>query len=139
MRNGSILLNMRSGADVHARIQSRSDDGGSTFVKPWEVASLPDPVCNGGLATLSAGTIALSHDATATSRSNMSLFLSTSDGNTWDSGRVLWRDASAYSTLTPLSRVRGGKTAPQELAVLYERGSGEAQRYANITLAVLAA
>ena len=38
-------------------------------------------------------------------------------------------------------RVRGGKTGPQELAVLYERGAGEAQRYmyANITLAVLAA
>ena len=74
----------------------------------------------------------------------MSLFLSTSDGNTWDSGRVLWRDASAYSTLTPLSRVRGGTTVPQEVAVLYERGAGAPHplrltRYANITLAVLAA
>jgi hypothetical protein len=65
----------------------------------------------------------------------MSLFLSTTDGNSWNGGRVLWHGASAYSTLALLTSVRAGTS--QDVGVLYERGLSEARRYSNITLAVV--
>ena len=79
LRNGSVLLNMRSSAGIKARIQSRTDDGGSSFAAPWVVDSLPDPINNGGLTAMPDGVVALTHDATTLSRTNMSLFTS-SDG-----------------------------------------------------------
>jgi hypothetical protein len=130
LQNGSVLLNMRSAAMHRNRVQSMSTDGGATFSALRDVFSLPDPVCNGGVTALPGGTVVLTHDAlTAGSvnrtRANMSLFTSTSGGDSWSNGYVLWRGPSAYSTVTPLGGANVG--------VLYERGFE--QDIENITFA----
>jgi sialidase-1 len=134
--NGSVLLNMRSSAGIKARLQSRSDDGGKTFLTPWIVEELPDPINNGGLTTMPSGVIALTHDATINGRMNMSVFTSTNGGGSWHGNGVLWAGPSAYSTVTPLRE--------DLLGVLYERGPARDDNeppstgaYENITFAAV--
>eukprot|EP01052_Picozoa_sp_SAG31_P018927 SAG31_NODE_1360_length_8638_cov_55.988055_3_plen_169_part_00 len=93
LRNGSVLLNMRSAAMHRNRVQSLSTSGGSTFSPLHDVLSLPDPVCNGGLTALPSGMVVLTHDALAAgsmnrTRANMSLFTSVSGGDSWSDGYV---------------------------------------------------
>ena len=130
LQNGSLLLNMRSAAMHRNRVQSMSKTGGATFTALRDVLALPDPVCNGGVTALPGGTVVLTHDALAAgstnrTRANMSIFTSSSGGDSWDAGHVLWAGPAAYSTVTPL----GGSN----VGVLYERGFK--QDIENITFA----
>jgi len=114
LKNGSVLLDMRSSDGSRARIQSRTDDGGVSFSAPHVMTSLPDPISNGGLTAMPDGRVVLSHDATrGPNRINMSLFTSDDGGTSFDRGRVLWAGPAGYSAVTPLG--------DRQLGVLYER------------------
>jgi hypothetical protein len=116
LKNGSVLLDMRSSDGSRARIQSRTDDGG--LVAPASLhhmivmMSLPDPISNGGLTAMPDGRVVLSHDATrGPNRTNMSLFTSDDGGTSFDRGRV------------PCRILRRHATGDRRLGVLDERAS----------------
>jgi sialidase-1 len=114
LRNGDLLLNMRSYHGRNRRAIQRSHDGGLTW-SPLEFdETLIEPVCQASLISLGRGRLAFSNPA-ATTRTRMTLRLSKDDGATWATSRVIHEGPSAYSSL---ARLRNGS-----LGLLYENGT----------------
>ena len=102
LRNGSVLLSMRR--DAHGvRGQALSSDGGATFM--WSAPTIPNHA--GGvqqpLITLSNGTLAYAAP-NADGRSNMTVFTSADDANSWTIAQNVYRGPSAYSALAETSK-----------------------------------
>lgn len=114
LKNGDLLLNMRSYHGRNRRAIQRSRDGGLTW-SPLEFdETLIEPVCQASLISLGRGRLAFSNPA-ATTRTRMTLRLSKNDGATWTSTRLVYEGPSAYSSL---ARLRNGA-----IGLLYEKGS----------------
>lgn len=101
LRNGSVLLSMRRDASG-TRGQALSSDGGRTFL--WSTPTIPNHA--GGvqqpLITLSNGTLAYAAP-NADGRSNMTVFTSVDDANSWSVARNVYSGPSAYSALSEKS------------------------------------
>ena len=127
LRDGSLMLNMRSYAGKNRRAVSISRDGGLTWTEPvWDDA-LIEPVCQASLIRFGKGNSAvlLFSNPADTRRVNMTVRLSRDEGKTWSSSKTVHAGPSAYSNLVELK----GKT----VGLLYERGN--ADRYERITFA----
>ena len=127
LRDGSLMLNMRSYAGKNRRAVSISRDGGLTWTEPVSDDALIEPVCQAsliGFGKAKPGVLLFSNPAD-TKRVNMTVRLSRDEGKTWSSSKTVHAGPSAYSNLVELK----GNTA----GLLYERG--DADRYERITFA----
>ena len=123
LKNGDLLLNMRSYHGKNRRAVQRSTDGGLTW-SPLEFdQTLIEPVCQASL--ISDGKRLLFSNPAATTRSRMTVRISTDGGGTWPVSRVVHEGPAAYSSLAMLGGSRVG--------LLYERG--DAKPYEKITFA----
>ena len=98
LRNGSILLSMRS--EGMARYQARSDNEGDTLVPDSlrYALDVPSPGCASGIVAATDGSLYMSHPYSPTARINMSISVSRDDGNSWTTlVSSLWPGPSGYS------------------------------------------
>jgi sialidase-1 len=123
LRDGTLLLNMRSYHGHNRRAVARSRDGGHSWGEVEFDQALVEPVCQASL--MSADGLLLFSNPASTKRENMTVRASRDDGRTWPVSLVLESGPAAYSCLAPLGRNR--------FACLYERG--ERSPYERITAA----
>ncbi len=126
LSDGFLMLNIRSYRGTNRRLKAISKDGGDTFGELTEDPTLIDPVCQASLISIpgKAGHLLFSN-AGSTKRENLTVRLSTDDGKTWPTSRVLHLGPAAYSCLTVL--------ADGSIACLYE--DGQKSPYENLTFA----
>ncbi len=130
LKNGDLLLNMRSYHGRNRRAVERSSDGGLTWSPLQLDDALIEPVCEASLVSAvpagrkSDGRLLFSNPA-AISRTRMTVRLSRDDGRTWSAARLMDAGPSAYSSLAVL---RDGT-----VGLLYENGSSNP--YERITFA----
>ena len=130
LRDGSLLLNMRSYAGRNRRAVARSRDGGLHWSEVTLDDALIEPVCQASMVAAvpagkrSDGRLLFSNPAD-TKRVRMTVRLSPDDGKTWPAARVIHEGPAAYSSLAVLG---GGS-----IGLLYERG--EKSPYETITFA----
>jgi sialidase-1 len=124
LKDGSLLLNMRSYHGRNRRALARSTDGGLTWTDAGFDDALIEPVCQASLIRYDDRHLLFSNPASIR-RERMTVRASTDEGHTWPTSRVLHEGPAAYSSLAAL---RGGR-----VACLYERGDQSA--YETITLA----
>ena len=119
LKNGDLLLNMRSYHGRNRRAVQRSRDGGLTWLPLTLDETLIEPVCEGSLVSAvppgkrSHGRLLFSNPA-ATTRTHLTVRLSNDDGRTWAASRLVDAGPSAYSSLAVLRDGTAG--------LLYERG-----------------
>jgi len=119
MKDGGLLLNMRSYHGRNLRAIQRSRDGGLTWSKLEFDEALVEPVCQASLISAARpgkrpdGRLLFSNPA-ATTRTRMRVAFSRDDGRTWEASRVIHEGPSGYSSLA----VRRDGT----IGLLYERG-----------------
>ncbi|MGH9661898.1 MAG: exo-alpha-sialidase [Bryobacteraceae bacterium] len=124
LRDGSLLLNMRSYHGRNRRAVARSRDGGLTWGEVKLDETLTEPVCQASLVRYGRDRLLFSNPAD-TRRVGMAVRMSFDEGETWGAMRTLWGGPSAYSSLADL----GDGT----IGCLYERG--ERGPYERIVLA----
>jgi len=104
--DGTLLLNMR----VHrmgVRAISESTDGGETWSRPVEEASLPCPICQASIIRLARketlfsnpGNFPADAKTAGKRRQNLTIRLSEDDAKTWPHSRILNPGPSGYSDL----------------------------------------
>lgn len=135
LEDGSIMLNMRNIRVDTGQITDRgvaiSHDGGETFESARHDAALPEPICQGSIlrqawkSDAGPGRILFSNPASSEKRERMTVRLSTDDGQTWPTSRVVWPGPTAYSCLVNLP---GG-----DVGLLYE--AGDKKSYERIDFA----
>jgi len=127
LRDGSLMLNMRSYAGKNRRAVSISRDGGLSWTDPALDDALIEPVCQASLIGSGKGrrrVLLFSNPADAR-RVNMTVRLSRDEGKTWSVSKTIHAGPAAYSNLIELK----GNT----VGLLYERG--DTDRYERITFA----
>ena len=128
LRDGSLLLNMRSYSGRNRRAIAHSRDGGLTWSKAELDPALIEPVCQASLiravrsGTKSDGRLIFSNPAD-TKRERLTVRLSLDDGRTWPISRLIDPGPSAYSSLAVLK--------DKAIGLLYEHG--EKSSYERIT------
>jgi sialidase-1 len=124
LKDGSLLLNMRSYYGRNRRAVQRSRDGGVTW-SPLELdEALIEPVCEASLISTRRGVLLFANPAAET-RVRMTVRMSEDGGRTWSASRLVNEGPSGYSSLAMIDGRRVG--------LLYERG--EKSAYERITLA----
>lgn len=124
LKNGDLLLNIRSYQGNNRRLVSRSRDGGLTWTKPVDDPALIEPVCQASIDRLPGVGLLFSNPASK-KREKMTVRLSRDEGKTWPIARLVHAGPAAYSCL--------GVLPDGTIACLYERGKASA--YETITLA----
>ncbi|MCX8037294.1 MAG: glycoside hydrolase [Candidatus Sumerlaeia bacterium] len=127
LRDGSLMLNMRSYTGKNRREIAYSRDGGLTWTPPQTDPNLIEPVCQASLIA-HAGRVGnqanqfvlLFSNPASTKRENMTVRASFDEGKTWPVGRSLYAGPSAYSCLAVLP--------DGTIGCLYERGE---ERYSE--------
>ena len=123
LRDGTLLLNMRSYHKKNRRAISRSRDGGITWSPiEWD-ERLIEPVCQASL--IAAGGALYFSNPASTKRERMTVRVSRDGGRTWPGERVLHEGPAAYSSLSPVGS--------RDLGCLYE--CGEKDPYERIVFA----
>jgi sialidase-1 len=130
LRDGSLLLNMRSYQGRNRRDIAYSRDGGLSWSDPAPDAALIEPTSQASLIRAvragkrSDGRLLFSNPAD-TKRAHMTVRLSMDDGKTWPVEKLIHAGPAAYSSLAVL---RDGT-----VGLLYERGAKST--YERITFA----
>lgn len=130
LKDGNLLLNMRSYHGKNRRAEQRSRDGGLTWLGLELNDTLIEPVCQASLIAAvpagkkSDGRLLFSNPA-ATTRARMTVQFSADDGRTWRASRLIHEGPSAYSSLAMLTN--------RKVTLLYERG--DKNPYEQITFA----
>lgn len=120
LKDGELVLNMRSYHGKNRRAIQRSRDRGESWL-PLELdQALVEPVCQASM--ISVGRFVLFSNPASTTRARMTVRLSDDGAHTWSWSRLVWQGPSGYSSLALL---RGG-----EIGLLYEWG--EASPYEQI-------
>jgi len=121
LRDGSLLLNMRSYQKRNCRAIATSGDSGLTWSAPKDDPTLIEPVCQasllrhaGQVGDLPARNLLLFSNPASTKREKMTVRLSYDEGKTWPVSKLLNAGPSAYSCLTVLP--------DGTIGCLYERG-----------------
>jgi sialidase-1 len=125
--DGALYLNSRrwrSGAPL--RKVSWSQDGGATWAKATEDATLPEPVCQGSLLSATAGgkTSIFFLNPAGKGRANGTFRRSEDGGKTWAESTVLFPGPFAYSSMAQVGA---------DVGVLYEPASNTIVLYRTIT------
>jgi sialidase-1 len=133
LADGRLMLNMRhSGGEKMARMVCLSRTDGVTWEDQHYDETLVEPACQGSILRYSwpeqggASRILFSNPADAKQRDKMTVRLSTDEGKTWPTARMLYAGPAAYSSLAPLP--------DGSIGCLYERG--QQHPYQTITLAL---
>ena len=119
LKDGSLLLNMRSYHGKHRRAVQRSRDGGLTWSPLAFDDTLIEPVCQASMVAAvpagkkSNGRLLFSNPA-AVNRTHLTVRLSEDDGRSWRYSKLLYEGPSAYSSLAVLP--------DRTVGLLYERG-----------------
>ncbi len=113
LRDGSLLLNMRSDRGKNRRAIATSKDRGMTWSEVSDNETLIEPVCEGSLIRYKKDRLLFSNPAD-TKRVKMTVRMSRDEGKTWTKSRLVHEGPSAYSSLVEL---KGGR-----IGLLYERG-----------------
>ncbi|HEY3443865.1 MAG TPA: sialidase family protein [Paludibaculum sp.] len=124
LRDGSLLLNMRSYNQQNRRALATSRDRGATWSSITYDDALIDPICQASLIRFRKDSLLFSNPAD-TKRVRMTVKLSRDEGKTWPVARLVHDGPAAYSSLAQLEDGRIG--------LLYERG--EKRAYELITFA----
>lgn len=107
LADGRIMINMRNGRAEGTQFRRRvavSEDGGLTWGPVWDDPQLVEPKCQASILRYSfpgggnPGRILFSNPAAA-SRDSMTVKISYSEGQTWNSGKLVYSGYSAYSDL----------------------------------------
>ena len=119
LSNGNLMLNMRVTSTDNLRLSSTSTDGGLSWSTPVSVPALIDPVCQGSLIS---GTVNSQHalffsNPASTTRTNMTIKMSTNDGAAWSKQYIVFKGLSGYSDLALLSDT--------QIGILYEAGTAK--------------
>lgn len=123
LRNGALLLNMRSYHKKNRRAIAHSGDGGLTWSPlEWDEA-LIEPVCQASL--IAAGGVLYFSNPASTKRERMTVRSSRDGGRTWTGTRVLHQGPAAYSCLSAVGT--------RDIGCLYE--CGEKEPYERIVFA----
>jgi sialidase-1 len=112
LRDGSLLLNMRSYLGRNRRAVAHSLDGGLAWSPLADDPALIEPVCQASLIA-ARGRLLFSNPAD-TKRDRITVRLSRDDGKTWPVAKLIYEGPSGYSSLAAL---RDGT-----IGLLYERG-----------------
>ena len=116
LSDGKLMLNMRVSNNNNLRMKSTSADGGLSWTTPVSALTLVDPVCQGSLVDAKVSgqhTLFFSNPA-STTRTNMTIKMSTDDGNTWPKVFSVYTGNSAYSDLVMVD--------DSQVGILYECG-----------------
>ncbi|MBN1997337.1 exo-alpha-sialidase [candidate division KSB1 bacterium] len=103
--NGSLLLNMRNyNRDIYSRAVATSEDGGVTWGNVYFDSVLVEPVCQASLIRCpdcidGEPGVLFSNPGDSIQRINMTVRLSTNEGNDWQYWRLIYPGPSAYSCL----------------------------------------
>lgn len=105
LSDGRLMLNMRVGGNDYKRLASVSADGGITWSEAYDEATLVDPVCQGSLlsAMVNGSHRLFFSNPGATTRTNMTVRMSSNDGGAWDKKNLVFEGPSGYSDLVQLS------------------------------------
>lgn len=123
LRDGTLVLNMRSYHKKNRRAIARSADGGLTWSPlEWDEA-LIEPVCQASL--IAAGGVLYFSNPASTKRERMTVRSSRDGGRTWAASRVLHEGPAAYSCLAAVGS--------RDIGCLYE--CGEKDAYERIVFA----
>lgn len=117
LSNGDLMLNMRVANNNNLRMKSTSSDGGISWTTPAPALTLVDPVCQGSLIDTKVNgqhTLFFSNPA-STTRINMTIKMSTDNGQTWPKTFPVYTGPSGYSDLAIVDETQVG--------ILYECGS----------------
>jgi len=114
LSDGRVMLNMRNGSNN--RLVSISNDGGLNFPSIATEYALIDPSCQGSLLST---VIQQQHtlffcNAASTQRENLTIKMSTTDGQSWNKRYTVYSGPAAYSDIVLLNE--------KEISVLYEAG-----------------
>jgi BNR/Asp-box repeat. len=101
LKDGTLLLNMRSYHGRNRRAVQRSRDGGLTWSRLRLDEALIEPVCQASLIAAGKRGLLFANPA-ATTRTHMTVRLSRDGGATWSVSRLLYEGPSAYSSLALL-------------------------------------
>ena len=105
LSNGDVLMSIKN-RNKGNRLMAKSEDGGKTWTTAALNPNLPDPACNGDLVSYTHGDVHyLLHSlpASTSTRENVTIYLSSDNGEKWDIKRQVYSGYSAYSTLQVLN------------------------------------
>ena len=107
LKDGSWMINSRVNDYKLRYIHTSSDQGKTWQSKPDPI--LVDPRCNASIIRYqpskkgSKSILLFSNANSAESRSNMTVRYSEDEGETWSSGKTIYKGGSAYSDMTVLA------------------------------------
>lgn len=122
LRDGSLMLNMRSYHGQNRRAVAISRDRGMTWSETRLDSALIEPVCQASLIRYGKDRLLFSNPADV-KRVRMTVRMSRDEGKTWPASRLVHEGPAAYSSLAQLK--------DGAIGLLYERG--EKGAYERIT------
>ena len=131
VQGGELVLNARSFHGAKQRLGARSKDGGATWTELAPIESLPDPCCQAGLLTVTAGArpvLVFTGCDSTTARTNGTLWVSLDEGASWSINQPLTTGFFAYSAPVDLG---GGR-----VGVLAETDDFRRIRFIPVSLAI---
>ncbi|MBC9933086.1 sialidase family protein [Chitinophaga qingshengii] len=111
LSDGQLMLNIRNSAGG-ARLVANSTDGGASWLPVRADYTLVEPICQGSL--LSYKQWLFFSNPASTARENMTIKMSTDDGNNWSKSVKVYSGPAAYSDIVMLSDTH--------IAIFYEAG-----------------
>ena len=127
LKDGSLMLNMRSYRKKGCRAVATTSDGGKTWGPIVDDTQLPEPTCQASFIRYTDVRDGFTRDrllfvnpANTSQRVNLTVRLSYDEGKTWPISKVIAPGPSAYSCLTVLKDgtigliYENGRTSPYE-------------------------
>ncbi len=142
LKDGSVLLNVRNESKAHRRIQVTSPNGATDWSEPRFVEELAEPICMGGIVRYDHGgenVLLFCHPDNLSradgkeeagknrDRRNVSVHISTDEGQTWSPGHSVEPSWSAYSDI--------GVTPEGTILCFYGRGEKSSFSGDRLTMA----
>jgi len=132
LKDGSLMMNMRSYRKQECRAVAITKDGGKTWGQIVDDTQLPEPTCQASLIRYTDVRDGFTRDrllfvnpANTSKRVNLTVRLSYDEGKTWPVSKVIHPGPSAYSCLTVLKDATIG--------LIYE--NGQESPYEKLTFA----